>query len=185
MVKYALLGMEWDHLIGDSFFEHLINNADAIVNKDHDVLNEIIDHCLRIKSGIVAQDEKEKGIRAYLNLGHTFGHAIEELTQYKRYSHGEAVAMGIISACYLSEELGYFKEKYTSQIKGLMDKLELNYTIPKDLKAKDLIDAFKYDKKVEAGKTRFIIPKSNIGRVEIVSKVDDAALKAAIERNRA
>ena len=185
MVKYALLGMEWDHLIGDSFFEHLINNADDIVKKDHDVLNEIIDHCLRIKSGIVAQDEKEKGIRAYLNLGHTFGHAIEELTQYKRYSHGEAVAMGIISACYLSEELGYFKEKYTSQIKGLMDKLELNYTIPKDLKAKDLIDAFKYDKKVEAGKTRFIIPKSNIGRVEIVSKVDDAALKAAIERNRA
>ncbi|MDA0771663.1 MAG: 3-dehydroquinate synthase [Cyanobacteria bacterium] len=184
MVKYALLGMEWDHLIGDSFFEHLINNADAIVNKDHDVLNEIIDHCLRIKSGIVAQDEKEKGIRAYLNLGHTFGHAIEELTEFKRYSHGEAVAMGIISACYLSEELGYFKEKYTTQIKGLMDKLGISYTIPKDLKAKDLIDAFRYDKKVEAGKTRFIIPKSNIGRVEIVSKVDDSALKAAIERNR-
>lgn len=184
MVKYALLGMDWDHLIGDSFFDHLCNNADAIVNKDHDVLNEIIDHCLRIKSGIVAEDEKEQGIRAHLNLGHTFGHAIEELTQYKRYSHGEAVAMGMISACYLSEELGYFKEKYTNRVKGLMDKLGISYKIPNDLKSKDLIDAFKYDKKVEGGKTRFIIPKSNIGRVEIVSKVEIEHLRAAIERNR-
>lgn len=184
MVKYALLGMEWDHLIGDSFFDHLNNNAQAIVEKDHDVLNEVIDHCLRIKSGIVAQDEKEKGLRAHLNLGHTFGHAIEEATQYKRYSHGEAVAMGMISACYLSEELGYFKPKYTERVQELMKKLGLNYLIPEDIKTKDLIHAFKYDKKVENGKTRFIIPKANIGRVEIISKVDAEALKAAIDRNR-
>ncbi|MDD9897671.1 MAG: 3-dehydroquinate synthase [Candidatus Melainabacteria bacterium] len=184
MVKYALLGMEWDHLIGDSFFDHLNNNCEGIVNKDHDVLNEVIDHCLRIKSGIVAQDEKEKGMRAVLNLGHTFGHAIEEVTQYKRYSHGEAVAMGTVSACYLSEELGYFKNKYTERVIELMNKLGLNHSIPEDIKSKDLINAFKYDKKVENGKTRFIIPKANIGRVEIISKTEPEALKAAIDRNR-
>ncbi len=184
LVKYTLLGMEWDHIIGDSFFEYLLGHVDAINNRDHDVLTEVIDHCLKIKSGVVAQDETEKGIRAHLNLGHTFGHAIEELTQYKRYSHGEAVAIGIICACYLGEELHCFKAKYTEAIVGLMEKLGLTYKVPEDIKAKDIINSFKYDKKVEDGKARFIVPKASIGRVDIMTNVDLDLVKIAIDRNR-
>jgi 3-dehydroquinate synthase len=144
----------------------------------------VIDHCLKIKSGVVAQDETEKGIRAHLNLGHTFGHAIEELTEYKRYSHGEAVAIGIICACYLGEELNCFKPKYTTAVIDLMEKLGLEYKVPEDIKTKDIINSFKYDKKVEDGKARFIVPKASIGRVEIMTNVDLDLVKVAIDRNR-
>ena len=184
LVKYTLLGIEWDHIIGDSFFEYLLGHVDAINNRDHDVLTEVIDHCLKIKSGIVAEDETEKGIRAHLNLGHTFAHAIEELTEYKVYAHGEAVAIGIICACYLGEELHCFKPKYTEAVIDLMKKLGLTYKVPEDIKSKDIINSFKYDKKVEDGKARFIVPKASIGRVEIITNVDLDLVKIAIDRNR-
>lgn len=184
LVKYTLLGMEWDALLGDSFFDYTVNHAADIANKDHDVLNEVIDHCLKIKAGVVAEDETEKGIRAHLNLGHTFGHALEELTHYKRYSHGEAVAIGLVCACYLGEELHCFKPRYTEAVIDLMVKLGLEYKIPDEVKTKDMMAAFKYDKKVEDGKLRLIVPKTNIGRVEIFSHVDLELLKKAIDRNR-
>ncbi len=184
LVKYTLLGMKWDHIIGDGFFQYLLGHIDTILARDHDVLNEIINHCLRIKSGVVAEDETEKGVRAHLNLGHTFGHAIEELTGYKRYSHGEAVAIGIVCACYLGEELHCFKPKYTAAVIELMEKLGLDYKVPADIKSKDIIDSFKYDKKVENGKARFVVPKANIGRVDIMTNVDLDLVKVAIERNR-
>lgn len=185
LVKYTLLGMEWDALLGDSFFDYVVNHSEEIANKNHDVLNEVIDHCLKIKSGVVAEDETEKGIRAHLNLGHTFGHALEELTQYKRYSHGEAVAIGLICACYLAEELHCFKPRYTEAVINLMVKLGLDYKIPEDIKTKDMLAAFKHDKKVEDGKLRLIVPKTNIGRVEIFSNIELDQLKRAIDRNRA
>ncbi len=184
LIKYALLGYDWDHLIGDGFFEYIKVHSDEIINKDRDALIDVIEHSLRIKSGIVSQDETEKGIRAHLNLGHTFAHAIEELTKYQRYSHGEAVAIGIVCAMYMAEELQVFKPKYTTKVLELMQKLKLEYKVPKDIKTKDIISSFKYDKKVEFGNLRYIVPKASLGKVDIVSNVDLDLVRNAIDRNR-
>lgn len=184
LVKYTLLGEKWDQELGDNFFEFIFNQADAIVERDPDLLNQVIYHCLRIKAGIVAKDETEHGQRAHLNLGHTFGHAIEELTLYKKYSHGQAVAIGIICACYLAEDLSLFKPDYTKQIIKLMKIFGLEYAIPKDLKTADIIQAFKYDKKNQAGIVNFVLPKANIGKVELVSNIDCDQVARAIDRNR-
>ncbi len=144
----------------------------------------MIEHCLKIKSGIVSEDETEKGIRMHLNLGHTFAHAIEELTQYKEYTHGEAVAMGIACSCYLGEELHVFKAKQSQAVLELMERLGLEYKIPKHIKTKDIISAFAYDKKNENGRVRFIVPKASLGRVEIMPQVDLELVRIAIDKNR-
>ena len=186
MVKYALLGAKWDPLLksSESFLNFIAVNTRAILSKDHDVLKQAIEHCLRIKTQIVIEDETERNLRMYLNLGHTFGHAIEELTQYQQFSHGEAVTMGIICACYLSEELGCLKPGHTDKVINLMENLSLNYRIPSELKTKDIINSFKHDKKIEAGISKFVIPKSRIGKVDVVAGVDMNLVKKAIDRNR-
>ncbi len=184
LVKYTVLGAKWDDLLGESFFSFVSRHATEIREKDPEILVEVIEHCLKIKSNIVAQDEKEQGIRAHLNLGHTFAHGIEELTQYHRYSHGEAVAMGLACACYLGEELGVFKSPSTKKILDLMDALGLNYKIPADLKSKDIIKSCSYDKKSEKGKLKFIVPKGQIGNVAIFHDIDLDLISRAIDSNR-
>jgi shikimate kinase / 3-dehydroquinate synthase len=184
IVKYSVLGAKWDEELGDSFFGFLTAHIDDILEKDPDTLNQIINHCLVIKAGIVSEDETEQGIRAHLNLGHTYAHALEEVTQYHRFSHGEAVAIGIVCACYLAEELHYFKAHQTKAVIDLIERLCLEYKIPVDIKTEDIIKAFKYDKKNEKGVTRFVVPKSHIGKVEIVSSVSEEQVIRSIERNR-
>lgn len=185
LVKYTLLGNKWDYLLGDSFFDFVNSHTEAIINKDKIILNEIINHCLKIKSGIVSEDEVDTGIRSYLNLGHTFGHALEEVTKYKYYSHGEAVAIGLACACYLSRELNYLSTEQIRSIIQLMENLGLNHQIPEKISTKSIIEAFKYDKKSERGKVKFIIPKSNIGKVEIIENINMDLVRKAIDLTRA
>jgi len=184
VVKYTLLGEKWDTELGDSFFNFVSANADAIADRDPLVLNQVIYHCLLIKSGIVGKDETEKGIRAHLNLGHTFAHALEEVTKYKRYSHGQAVAIGLVCACYLAEELAVFRSEMTRKVIELLKTLEMEYKIPDDIKTETLMSTFKYDKKNEGGLPKFIVPKGILGRVEILDKINIELARAAIDRNR-
>lgn len=185
LVKYTLLGEKWDSDLGDVFYDFVMNNIDNILDREEETLSQIINHCLRIKAGIVSADETEKGLRAHLNLGHTFGHAIEEVTKYSRYSHGEAVAIGLVCACYMSEDLAYFKPTHTKKVIDMLKALNLEYSIPADIKTSDLLKAFKYDKKSENGKPAFILPKSSIGRVETIPDLDLRFAMRAMERNRA
>jgi shikimate kinase/3-dehydroquinate synthase len=182
LVKYALLGARWDVLLGDDFFDFIKANAEDIVDRNSDVMLQVIDHCLKIKAGIVSEDETEKNIRAHLNLGHTFAHALEEVTKYKVFSHGEAVAIGIVCSCYLSEYLGTWDSEQTEEVIDLMKSLGLQYQIPAHLDNSAIIKAFKYDKKNEGGMPKFIIPKSNIGWVDIVSNIDTAMIIKVLER---
>lgn len=184
LVKYTLLGAKWDEELGDSFFDFISAHVDEILEKDPYILNQIINHSLIIKSGIVSEDETENNIRAHLNLGHTYAHALEEITKYQKFSHGEAVTIGIVCACYLAEELHFLKEKQTAAVIELINKLGLNYKIPNEIKTRDIIEAFKYDKKNEKGITKFIVPKSQIGKVEIVPNVHEDLIISSIERNR-
>lgn len=185
LVKYTMLGSDWDSVLGDSFYDFVLLNADQILEKDQSALNEVISHCLKIKAGIVAEDETEKGRRAHLNLGHTFAHAFEETTKYKVFTHGEAVAIGLVCACYLSEELGYIKKSGTKKVIDLLDKFNINYKIPKELKLESILGAFKYDKKSVNGVPTFVLPKGHLGRVEIFSNLDSELIIKAIQRNYA
>ncbi|VAY86219.1 3-dehydroquinate synthase [hydrothermal vent metagenome] len=124
-----------------------------------------IQKSVEIKAWVVSQDEKEKGIRAALNYGHTFGHVVESETKYKKYLHGEAVAMGMIMANNLSIELGMMTQNEALRIKNILEK----YNIPTQYKIDDdeaFYEHFFLDKKSLDNKIKFILPIS-IGNCEI------------------
>jgi 3-dehydroquinate synthase len=144
------------------FFEKL--------EKDQLTIEEIIKRSVEIKAEVVNQDEKEKGIRSVLNYGHTFGHVIENLTNYKTYLHGEAVAIGMIMANELSIELGFLTPEENERIKKLLRK----YDLPTTFKIKDEEEFYEHffaDKKTMNNKIKFIIPE-HIGKYKIVENID-------------
>lgn len=121
------------------------------------VLEEIIAACCQIKVTFVIDDEKEQGSRALLNLGHTFAHAIEAVTQYQRFQHGEAVAIGLYCAARLSNDLGYASESVVHQLDRLLQKAGLPRRIPHDLEHAQLYELMMQDKKVKNQCARFIL----------------------------
>jgi 3-dehydroquinate synthase len=144
------------------FFEKL--------ERDELSIEEIIKRSVEIKAEIVNQDEKEKGIRSVLNYGHTFGHVIENLTNYKTYLHGEAVAIGMIMANELSIELGYLTKEENERIKKLLKR----YNLPTTFKIKDENEFYEHffaDKKTINNKIKFIIPEY-IGKYKIIENLD-------------
>ncbi len=133
-------------------------------------IEEMIKRAVELKAEVVNQDEKEKGVRSVLNYGHTFGHVIENLTDYKKYLHGEAVAIGMVMANELSHELGLLSEKEAAEIKNVLQK----YNLPTDFKIKDpeeFYEHFFLDKKTSDNKIKFIIPEK-IGRYKIVKDIE-------------
>ncbi len=144
------------------FFENL---------KDFKLTNEqIIRESVEIKANVVNQDEKEKGIRSVLNYGHTFGHVIENLTNYSTYLHGEAVAIGMVMANRLAVKLGYLTKTEEESIKETLK----SYDLPTDYKIKDVEEFYEHffaDKKTLNNSIKFIIPNS-IGNYKIIKDVD-------------
>ncbi|WP_456470771.1 3-dehydroquinate synthase [Caminibacter sp.] len=133
-------------------------------------LEEMIKRSVELKTMVVNQDEKEKGIRSVLNYGHTFGHVIENLTDYKTYLHGEAVAIGMVMANELSKELGFLSKEEANEIKEVLEK----YNLPTDFKIKDpenFYEHFFLDKKTADNKIKFIIPEK-IGQYKIVKDIE-------------
>ena len=133
-------------------------------------LEEMIKRSVELKAEVVNLDEKEKGIRSVLNYGHTFGHVIENLTSYKTYLHGEAVAIGMVMANELSKELGYLSEKEADEIKDVLKK----YNLPTNYKIKDIEEFYNHfflDKKTLDNNIKFIIPEK-IGKYKIVKNID-------------
>ncbi len=133
-------------------------------------LEEMIKRSVELKAMVVNQDEKEKGIRSVLNYGHTFGHVIENLTDYKTYLHGEAVAIGMVMANELSKELGFLSKEEANEIKEVLEK----HNLPTDFKIKDpenFYEHFFLDKKTADNKIKFIIPEK-IGQYKIVKDIE-------------
>ena len=154
------------------FFEKLEKNELNI--------KEIIKRSVELKAYVVNQDEKEKGIRSVLNYGHTFGHVIENLTNYKTYLHGEAVAIGIIMANELSKELGFLSEEEADRIKKLLQK----HNLPTTYEIKDVEEFYKHffaDKKTLDNKIKFIIPEK-IGKFKIVENIDKEKILKVLEK---
>ena len=142
-------------------------------------LKEAIAKSVETKAWVVAQDEKERGLRAALNYGHTFGHVIENETKYTTYLHGEAVAIGMVMANEVAVALGWMEREEAERIKALLERygLPTTYAI-KDVEA--FYETFYLDKKSADSAITFIIPK-HLGGVEITDGVDAAVVKTVLD----
>lgn len=141
------------------FFAWLEQNATAIRDRDSAALEQMVACCCRIKAAVVAKDEREKGLRAVLNFGHTLGHAIEQVTGYAQVLHGEAVALGMEFALALSGKLKGFSGQDISRVQALLQQFELNPAElkPAGLEGCALRSAMGKDKKSKAGAVRFVL----------------------------
>ena len=139
---------------------------DSLDNLPLEIIQKIITKSCQAKVDVVSQDEKEAGIRAILNYGHTIGHAIESLTGYAQINHGEAVAIGMVAAGKIAVKLGMWGEDKSQRQDNLIKKAALPLTIDHSLKSSEILESLQLDKKVKAGKVRFILP-TDIGQVEI------------------
>lgn len=159
--------------IGDpAFFAWLETHADALAARETAPLIEAIARKCAYKAGVVSRDETEQGERALLNLGHTFGHAIETAGNYSELLHGEAVAVGMVLAARLSERLEMSAAEDTARLVTLLRRLGLPTETSRQYPASQLVELMRLDKKNSAGTLRLILWRG-IGKAEIVSGVAD------------
>ncbi|WP_158885845.1 3-dehydroquinate synthase [Rhodanobacter sp. L36] len=167
--------------IGDEpFFAWLEQHADALSARDPGSVMKAIARKVRYKAGVVARDETEQGDRALLNLGHTFGHALETAGRYTALLHGEGVAIGMLLAARLSERLGMSQAADTQRLQRLLEKLGLPVAIPAGMDAQKLLALMRLDKKNTAGTLRLILWRG-VGLAEIVSGVGEADVLAVLQ----
>ena len=177
VVKYGLIN-------DPGFFAWLEANRDGIRAHDPALLAEMIAHCCANKAAIVAADEREQGERALLNYGHTFGHALEALTHYNRWKHGEAVAIGSIIATRLGVILGRVSAADAARTAALFAAFNLPTTIPADITTAAILDKMQLDKKTRGGTLRLVLPQ-HFCASGIDSGVPAATIRAAIDACRA
>jgi 3-dehydroquinate synthase len=161
------------------FFAYLEANVAKIKNRDGGVLTYIVERCCRLKADVVEQDEREEtGVRAILNYGHTFCHALEAATGYGQLLHGEGVAIGMLCASRLAERMGRVDAQFTKRQYSLLQALGLPTAVP-EVSHEDLVELMYHDKKVERGKLRFVLP-SRMGHVEVVRGVSTEDILVAL-----
>ncbi len=149
------------------YFQYLEKDHDNIFALDHNALQHIVKGSCEIKSAVVAEDEREGGLRAILNFGHTVGHAVEALAGYGNVRHGEAVAIGMDAAVRVAEKIELLDdENLKTRLDGLIKRAELPTTIPKDLTIEQILHKMMNDKKVRDGRMHFILPE-HLGSVVI------------------
>ncbi|MDJ0690924.1 MAG: 3-dehydroquinate synthase [Xenococcaceae cyanobacterium MO_188.B32] len=176
VIKYGII---WDK---DLFTKlEQAGDIDRFASINQELLQTILIRSARAKAEVVSQDEKEAGLRAILNYGHTIGHAIESLTNYQQFVHGEAVAIGMVAAGKIASLMGLWTEEEANRQDKLIAKTKLPTKIPTELDINAIIETLQSDKKVKAGKVRFILP-TQIGKVIITDRVTDGIVKNVIEQ---
>src|SRR5262249_12714377 len=149
-------------------FDVVERQLDAVLGLDRELLAWVIATSVRQKAEVVSRDERElTGLRATLNYGHTIGHAVEMLTDYRRFRHGEAVASGLVAAASVSRALGERDATSVARIRALLARAGLPTDLPSDLDRTALALAMRGDKKSRGGRIRFVALQA-IGRVKLV-----------------
>ena len=161
-----------------SFFAWLEDHIEDLLAKDAAALLHAVRRSCEIKAAVVAADERERGQRAILNFGHTFGHAIEAVTDYRRYLHGEAVALGMAMAMHLSVALGRAQQAEAARVYELLNRAGLPSTTA--LSAASVVDAMSLDKKVLDGRIRLVVC-DGIGQVSVTSDAPRTDVLGAVE----
>ena len=187
VVKYGVI---WD----SHFFTYLEKNVEAILRRDTDILTDLVYRCCCIKAEVVSQDERDHGIRAYLNFGHTIGHAIEALAGYGTLRHGEAISLGMVAAMRLAIRLGLAPAAGLTKLERLLGGFGLPIEIREHLGQvreqtalaekrsqviQELMDHMALDKKAKGGKLRFILPR-RIGEV-MEMEISDDVIRSFLE----
>ena len=168
-------------LIKDArFFDWLQENIDRLLEGEEKELLEAIARSVLIKAEVVSKDETEKGVRKWLNLGHTFGHAIEVYGNFKDFSHGEAVALGMIMATNLSQTILNLQDEESQKIKSLINSVLTSESLQKVFEKSNLFELMSSDKKKKGDKLNFILLNS-IGSAEIVSDIKDSDILESIK----
>ncbi len=166
-------------MIADSsYFEFFENELDRILDKDPDVLAHLAEKNCAIKGNVVARDPLEMNLRSILNFGHTIGHAVESASGY-RMLHGEAVALGILGACRISEQYGLHGSDIRKRAASIFSRMKLTLTIPETMDISVLVDIMKRDKKAVNAQPRFVLLKS-LGQ----TAVSDGRYVHAVEPER-
>jgi 3-dehydroquinate synthase len=169
-------------LIRDApLFEWLEVNMERLLDRDQEALKYAINRSCVNKAEVVAADEKEGGVRATLNLGHTFGHAIEAATGYGAWLHGEAVGTGIVMAADMSRRLGWIDEALEKRIRALTERARLPVVPPAGMTVAQFKSFMSVDKKVQDGKLRLILLKGELGSCVITGDFDVAKLEETLE----
>jgi 3-dehydroquinate synthase len=165
------------------FLDWLDSSIDKLLDRDEEALTYAIARSCEIKAAIVGEDEREHGRRAILNFGHTFGHAIEAATDFERYLHGEAVALGMVMATDLSRELGLIDASAKQRIDGLLRRAGLPTEAPK-VGAARALELMRMDKKVLSGKVRLVLLE-RLGSGIVVSKYPQRTLESTLREHLA
>jgi len=162
VVKYGVIA-------DAAFFTYLERHVDEVLALDPTAMARVVKRCCEIKAQVVAEDEREvSGRRAILNYGHTVGHALEAVTRYRRYRHGEAVAVGMVAAARMAVALGRLKDDAARAVEGLLSRFGLPTALPPRVDRGELLSAMGLDKKVAKGRIRMVLP-DRIGHVDLVS----------------
>ena len=171
VIKYGVIA-------NPSLFRRLERELDAIVRRDAKAIVPVITASCRVKARVVAADEREAGLRRVLNFGHTAGHAIEAVTRYRRFRHGEAIAYGMLAAADVAVRRGTFPEADRAALSGLIARLGPLPAIA-DLSAKALVETMRRDKKVIGGRLHVVLP-THLGATEIVNDVTEAQFRRSL-----
>jgi 3-dehydroquinate synthase len=168
VIKYGVI-------YDEELFDFLDAGRDKVLGLDDAALTHIIKKACEIKADVVSKDERESGLRAILNYGHTIGHAIETVTGYTRFLHGEAVAIGMCIEARLSQMIGLLDKDQVLRIKALTDSYGLPSEIPEDVDLSGIFSAMRLDKKAVAGELKFVLPE-RIGQVRIQKGITQKAV---------
>ncbi|NET31632.1 MAG: 3-dehydroquinate synthase [Cyanothece sp. SIO1E1] len=176
VIKYGVI---WDR---DLFTQlETAQRLDRQHELGDNLLQTILTRSAQAKAQVVSQDEREAGLRAILNYGHTIGHAVESLTGYRTINHGEAVAIGMVVAGQIAVELELWDPNSAQRQLNLIEKANLPTQLPADLDIDAILAALQIDKKVQAGRVRFVLP-TQIGAAIVTDQVPTAVIRQALKR---
>ena len=160
-------------VIGDArFFDFLERDLEALVARKPAQLGWVVPRCVRTKAAVVSRDERESGLRQILNFGHTVGHALEAVTRYSRFLHGEAIGWGMMAATLIAVALGRLDAGGAARILRLVARVGPLPELP-GMGASRLLGALRADKKARSGRLSFVLPR-RIGKVEVVADIPEA-----------
>lgn len=173
VVKYGVI-------FDADFFAYLEANLDAIMNLDPAAVMHIQARCCELKARVVAEDERELGLRAVLNYGHTVGHALEAAGNYRSLKHGEAVLLGMAAEAFIAQQMGLLSVEVLERIEAFVSRVSLILKGNAPMPSK-ILDAIQRDKKSVNGNTRFVLPV-RLGEVRILEDVEPELIRSSLKR---
>ncbi|MGF1569455.1 MAG: 3-dehydroquinate synthase [Nodosilinea sp.] len=174
VIKYGVI---WDAALFEAL--EAAPRLDQYRHLGDDLLHEILTRSCQTKADVVSQDEKEAGLRAILNYGHTIGHSVESLMHYRGVNHGEAVAIGMVAAGHMATALGFWTKADAQRQQALLEKAGLPTQIPQGLDFEAILATLQGDKKVQDGRVRFVMPQG-IGSAFVTSDITREVILAAL-----